>query len=258
MEKICDRCGFVIKKFFDVHVSKCDGRGPSRSRRHQGLGKGYGWNKGKKNKDIYGKKRAREISLKQSRSLTGLPTGRCKDDDREQLRRQKISATAKKNGLSGGCRKGSGRGRSGWYKGIWCDSSWELAWVLYNIDHNIKFKRNKLRFTYEYKGKQHQYIPDFMLNENTFIEIKGYITDEVKAKIACIPDKYTLVILQKTEMKSILQYVRKKYGERFIKLYTRKSGRVRFKAAALKAVGAKTSVGSNPTSSAIFLFKELI
>lgn len=25
--------------------------------------------------------------------------------------------------------------KHGWYKGFWCDSSWELAFVMYNIDH---------------------------------------------------------------------------------------------------------------------------
>lgn len=27
------------------------------------------------------------------------------------------------------------RGYKGWYKGIWCDSSWELAYVIFNLEH---------------------------------------------------------------------------------------------------------------------------
>jgi len=42
-----------------------------------------------------------------------------------------------RNSGKGGKRIGSGRGKSGWYKGYWCDSSWELAYVIYNIDHDV-------------------------------------------------------------------------------------------------------------------------
>lgn len=65
--------------------------------------------------------------------------------------KQKISATAKVNKLSGGYREGSGRGKKGIYKGYYCDSSWELAYVIYNLEHDIKFERNTQTFEYEYK-----------------------------------------------------------------------------------------------------------
>ena len=39
----------------------------------------------------------------------------------------------------GGKRHGSGRGKKGWYKGYYCDSTWELAWVIYQLDHGVKF-----------------------------------------------------------------------------------------------------------------------
>lgn len=61
---------------------------------------------------------------------------------------------------SGGYRKGSGFGKSGWFKGIWCDSSYELAWVIYNIDHNIQFIRNKEGFEYFKNGTSYKYYPD--------------------------------------------------------------------------------------------------
>ena len=28
-----------------------------------------------------------------------------------------------------------GYGKHGWYKEYWCDSSWELAYVIYNLDY---------------------------------------------------------------------------------------------------------------------------
>ena len=43
---------------------------------------------------------------------------------------------------SGGYRKGSGVGKGGWYKGYWCDSSYELAWIIFNIEHGNLFTRN--------------------------------------------------------------------------------------------------------------------
>jgi len=41
----------------------------------------------------------------------------------------------------GGLRNGSGRSKSGYYKEIYCGSTYELCWVIYNLDHNISFSR---------------------------------------------------------------------------------------------------------------------
>jgi len=93
--------------------------------------------------------------------LLGKSNGRCKDPIKELERRKKISETSKLRGSIGGRRHGSGRGKQGWYKGYWCDSSWELAWVIYSLDHNIKFVRYNGYFEYEFNGKIHKYYPDF-------------------------------------------------------------------------------------------------
>lgn len=61
--------------------------------------------------------------------------------------------------------KESGYGKHGWYKEYWCDSSWELAYVIYNLDHNIKFKRNYQGFTYIFNNKLHKFYPDFILED---------------------------------------------------------------------------------------------
>lgn len=63
-----------------------------------------------------------------------------------------MSATCKKNKKSGGYRKNGGKGIRGWYKGYWCDSSWELAYVIYNLEHNIHFIRNTKGFNYKFEG----------------------------------------------------------------------------------------------------------
>lgn len=118
--------------------------------------------------------------------------------------------------LKGGYRKGSGRGKSGWYKGYWCDSSWELAWVIYNLDNNILFKRNTQGFPYRYQNKECQYFPDFVQND-VYIEIKGYETEKNKQKYISFP--HQLRILHKNEIKPFIEYVKQKYGNDFIELY---------------------------------------
>lgn len=118
----------------------------------------------------------------------------------------------------GGIRHGSGRGKRGWYKGFWCDSSWELAWVIYNLDHGIKFERNHQGFEYEFKGKKHKYYPDFILEDRTYVEIKGWMTEQNKMKISSFKDR--LLILGKKEIQPFIKYAMEKHGKDFINLYT--------------------------------------
>lgn len=119
--------------------------------------------------------------------------------------------------ISGGYRKGSGIGKKGWYKGYWCDSSWELAFVIYNIDNNIKFERNKIGYDYLYKEKKHKYYPDYIIS-NVLHEIKGYETDKDKEKYKGVKD-ISLKILYKKDIQHMINYVTFKYGNDYIKLY---------------------------------------
>ncbi|MFA7143330.1 MAG: hypothetical protein WC175_05085 [Candidatus Dojkabacteria bacterium] len=131
---------------------------------------------------------------------------------------KKTSETCKKlakDGKFGGYRKGSGRGKSGWYKGFFCDSSWELAYVIYCLEHNIKIERNTKRFKYEFENKIHEYIPDFIV-EGQLIEIKGYNTKQWQAKLSAVPD---VKVLYEKELKCALDYTIDKYGKEFITMY---------------------------------------
>lgn len=121
-----------------------------------------------------------------------------------------------KTKIVGGYRKGSGRGKSGWYSGYWCDSSYELAFVIYNIEHNITFKRNEDGFEYYLNGKKHLYYPDFII-DNKYYEIKGYEKNENMVKYSSVP--YQLIILYENDLHEIISYVKSKYGENFISLY---------------------------------------
>lgn len=129
-------------------------------------------------------------------------------DDHNEFRR----------GGKGGYRFGtSGKNHSGTYKGYWCDSSWELAFVIYNLDHNIKFERNLQDFKYIHNGIERKYYPDFITENKSYLEIKGYFRETDLLKIEQFP--YKLEVLDKIKMKPILKYVKSKYGKNFIKLY---------------------------------------
>ena len=124
------------------------------------------------------------------------------------------SVECKHNFLSehtGGYRKGSGHGKSGWYKGIYCDSSWELAFVIYHLDNSLKIKRCKEKRKYFINNKEHIYIPDFVTDEG-IIEIKGYKNGIWIEKEKQNPD---IKVLYKEDMKFYIDYVIKKYGNNF-------------------------------------------
>ena len=90
-----------------------------------------------------------------------------------------------KSGLAGGYRQGSGHKniKRGYYKGIWCASSWELAWLLYSQYNNLAVERNTDAFEYVGSdGQYHNYTPDFKV-EDTYIEIKGRHYGDVLIKI---------------------------------------------------------------------------
>lgn len=167
------------------------------------------WNKGlTKETDIRVKIQGENLHKKyENNELIPSWLGRKHTDEQKQ-----------KIALKGGYREGSGRGKSGWYKGYYCDSSWELAFVIYNLEHDIKFERNKKQFAYIFEGKRHNYIPDWIVN-NEYVEIKGYWTEQWQAKLEQFPKEETLIVLTKIEMQHYIDYVIEKYGKDYINLY---------------------------------------
>lgn len=112
-------------------------------------------------------------------------------------------------GFCGGYRKGASRGKSGYYKGIWCDSTYELVYLIYNLDNGIDIRRNTLKFPYSHNGKNHEYIPDFRVN-GELVEIKNFWTEVVQVKLECVPEKIS--ILYYDELEEMMQFVDEKYG----------------------------------------------
>lgn len=128
----------------------------------------------------------------------------------------KVRQGQKKSGKVGGLRRGSGLGKKGWYQGFWCDSTWELAWILYHLDRGLHPTRNREGFGYVFEGKPRKYYPDFIL-DGRHHEIKGFLRPSDSAKIQAFPGE--LILWGAQEMKVILDYCFNKYGKDLALLY---------------------------------------
>lgn len=116
------------------------------------------------------------------------------------------------NPNSGGLRHGSGRGHKGWYKGFFCDSTYELVYIIYNLDHNIEFSRcpESINYQYSFNGKLHKYYPDFILPDGSLVEIKGYSSSLVDAKINSVNDR-KITVLYENDLQYAFSYVKENY-----------------------------------------------
>ena len=108
----------------------------------------------------------------------------------------------------------------GTYKGVRCDSRWELAFLLYCIDKHHPIKRCSLVFRYTAYGKEHKYYPDFQIGK-TIIEIKGNFRKNLNAKLnAVVKAGYTVILIDKKSIQPYLEYCYEKYKtEHLEKLY---------------------------------------
>ena len=138
--------------------------------------------------------------------------GRSLTEEKEEERRKKISETMKGN-INWKFNKRRGNGKKGTYKGINCDSAWELAFVVYYKEHNLQIERCKTARDYLFEGRIHKYYPDFITDEGV-IEVKGVKNKQYKEKIRQHPD---IVVYDARKMKPILDYVINKYGGEFWK-----------------------------------------
>lgn len=171
-------------------------------------------NKGKKLDELYDDKTIKR--LRQAFIQSGQRNGGCcEDPQRETERRQKISQQMKKVG-AGGYRRGSGIGKKGWYNNIWCDSSWELAFVIYCLEHNKNIQRNTTRFNYTYNNTTKKFLPDFVVDGKLY-EVKGYWTEQNREKIKQCSEE--IQIVDSSNITLYTDYVISKYGKDFIRLY---------------------------------------
>jgi hypothetical protein len=128
----------------------------------------------------------------------------------------KFYCSTKCNPNSGGYREGSGRAKSGYYKGIYCGSTYELCWVIYQLDHDLPFER--FDGLLEFEGKK--YFPDF-LQYGKIIELKGFESQEsvdIKNNVAK-QNGYEVVVLRKDDLNKEFDWVKKHYSSDFKSLY---------------------------------------
>jgi hypothetical protein len=121
--------------------------------------------------------------------------------------------------IRGGYRTGSGRSKSGYYRGIYCGSTYELCWVIYSLDHGIKFTR----FPGKLELSGVRYYPDFLLSDGkTIIETKGYEVQESVDKKTKVAESlgYVVQVLRKKDLEYAFKYVRETYDTtKFFTLY---------------------------------------
>ena len=155
-----------------------------------------GWNKGL-TKDTDERVRKTAEALRAS-FAEGRVVSHQKGKARTANEKQKISESMRNNPSAGGRRLGSGRGKKGWYKGYFCDSTYELVYVIYNLDNNIIFSPCRRIYKYvDLDGKEHKYYPDFELPDGSLVEIKGYHTATVDLKLASVTDRPIKILYEK-------------------------------------------------------------
>jgi hypothetical protein len=113
------------------------------------------------------------------------------------------------------CNPNVGGARNG-YKGFYCGSSWELAFLIWALDNNISIERCAEKFSYKFNGETKSYLPDFKIRD-IYIEIKGYFTEQVKSKTnQCTA---TLIVLGENDLTPVFTYVKNTYGKNYISMY---------------------------------------
>ena len=115
------------------------------------------------------------------------------------------------------------------YENIYFDSSWELAFYIYNKDHGNEILREPKSINFTFNNDEYNYFPDFLLN-GELIEIKGdqflknntFINpfdpsknEFMKSLYQCCIDNNVKIISTK-DISPYLQYVKTKYGDDYL------------------------------------------
>lgn len=202
--KFCGRCS-TSKQGNTNHESSCKSN-PNRNIRVSHL-------KGKSASNCESIKRQKETYQKHLTECNFKPSW----SGRKHTEEQKRKISSKMLGNSNNDPNKTGKGKKGWYKGFYCSSTYELAYIIYCLDNNISIERYKGYYWYEYENKKHKYFPDFILGDDSLVEIKGFWTELVDVKAAAVNDR-KLTILYYDDLKDILKYVCSKYNVKENKL----------------------------------------
>ncbi len=208
IEQSCQFCGKLCKNTRSwLNHERCCSKNPNRNYKNGMLGK-VSPKKGKTadtDESI-----CRRASTLRKHLADGTVTPSFKGRKHSEATRQKW----KQNPNMGGKREGSGRGKKGKYRGYYCDSTWELAWLIYTLDQGQSPIRNTKGFEYIWEGQIHKYFPDFIL-DNEYIEIKGQKGPQWEAKVQAWQGPQVLRIIDRSEIKPYLDYAEAKLGKDF-------------------------------------------
>ena len=124
------------------------------------------------------------------------------------------------------------------YKDIMFDSSYELMYYIYCLDHGIQIMRNTKAIPFVVDDIQHMYIPDFVINSNELVELKGlhfynaqgdlinpFTDDELIQRIFNAKGKLMkeLNVTVITDIHPYKQYVEETYGKDYVQQFKIKS-----------------------------------
>jgi len=130
---------------------------------------------------------------------------------------KKQYCSLKCNPNTGGYRPRSGRAKTGYYKGVYCGSTYELVWIIYQLDHCINFER----FPGFLEKDGIKYYPDFLQNGN-IVEIKGYESKESVSKKTAVAESfgYSVLELRKDDLIHCFKWVKENYNyKNLVELY---------------------------------------
>lgn len=134
-----------------------------------------------------------KIRITQKKSYCNNNTP-CQKQYHSEFQKSQILSGKRVNNWGGRCKKIE-------YNGIKLDGSFELEFVKWCERNEIWFERNKDKFEYFYNGKLKHYFPDFKLEDNIYVECKGYETEKDRAKWSYFP--YKLIVLRKNDIKNL-------------------------------------------------------
>ena len=138
----------------------------------------------------------------------------CSKECSEKLRNERMAKLSpialekcRMNGHLGGYREGTGKAKSGYYKGFYCGSTYELIWLIYQLDH----EKDVQRFPGMLQWNGIKYIPDFLQN-GKIIELKGYWQKNVDKKCEVARHcGYDIVVLYRDDLEKEFTWIKDHY-----------------------------------------------
>ncbi|MDA3941872.1 MAG: NUMOD3 domain-containing DNA-binding protein [Spirochaetia bacterium] len=114
---------------------------------------------------------------------------------------------------------------TGSFDGVYFQGTWELKYIIDCINNGVSIRRFDLEpFLYYFEGSPHHYFPDFIVNNDTTIEIKGYDKNFEKTKLKMEEYKkqhkenYKILydVGQNQNPKTFLRNMKNQYQERLV------------------------------------------